>query len=102
MQKAYLNLVKFALKCGYKVSVYDGEEWQVCGSTGYQEIVDAIESVEEADLVIRTQAVGQQGSARVAWAKVSAFGLEPDETVMDYSCTSFMEDWENQYQATCN
>lgn len=97
MQKAYLNLVKFALRCGYRVSVYDGEEWPVKRSTGYQEIVEAIESVEEADLMVFTQ-----DFQKIAWAKVSAFGLEPDETVVDYSCNSFMEDWEKQYNAICN
>ena len=46
--KAYKDLVKYALKNNDTVSVYDGEEWAVRRSVSFQEIVDAIESVEEA------------------------------------------------------
>jgi hypothetical protein len=93
--KAYQHLVKFALRCKYTVSVWDGEEWQVEKSSKYQDIIDAIESVEEADLVVRNA----QGD-KMGWAKVSAFGLEDDETVIDNTLTCFMEDWDAAYQST--
>jgi hypothetical protein len=93
--KAYKHLIKFALSCKYTVSVWDGEEWQVKHSSKYQEIVDAVESVEEAELTIRD---GQNN--KMGWALVAAFGLEDDETVMDNTLTCFMEDWDKAYSET--
>jgi hypothetical protein len=92
--KAYKHLVKHALSMGCTVSVWDGEEWQVKRSTGYKAIIDAIESVEEAQLRIR-----RHGDV-IGWALVSAFGLEDDETVVDHTCTSFMDEWSEIYEAT--
>lgn len=92
--KAYKHLIKHSLSMGCTVSVWDGEEWQVKRSTGYKTIIDAIESVDEAQLRIR------QKDAVIGWALVSAFGLEDDETVIDSSCTSFMEEWSEIYEST--
>jgi len=89
--KAYKHLIKHCLSMGCTVSVWDGEEWQVKRSTGYKAIIDAIESVEEAQLRIRQQ------DAVIGWALVSAFGLEDDETVVDHTCTSFMDEWSDIY-----
>jgi len=93
--KAYKHLVKFALKHGHTVSVWDGEEWQVRRSTGYQAIIDAIESVEIASLRIRNK-----DGEIVGWASVIPFGLEDDETVADNTITPFMELWEESYKST--
>jgi len=93
--KAYKHLIKFALSCEYTVSVWDGEEWQVTKSEDYAEIVDAVESVEEAVLKIR-----REGGDSIASVTVSAYGLEDDETVVDYGLCSFMEDWEESYSLT--
>ena len=92
--KAYKHLIKHALSMGCTVSVWDGEEWQVRRSNCYSFIVDAIESVEEAQLRIR------QKDAIIGWALVSAFGLEDDETVVDHTCTSFMDEWSDIYSET--
>jgi hypothetical protein len=92
--KAYKHLIKHCLSMGCTVSVWDGEEWQVKRSTGYKAIIDAIESVEEAQLRIR------QKDAVIGWALVSAFGLEDDETVVDHTCTSFMDEWSDIYSET--
>lgn len=99
--KAYKHLVKHALSMGCTVSVWDekeclwmGGQMQVEHCTGYQAIIDAIESVEEAQLRIR-----QHGNI-IGWALVSAFGLEDDETVVDHTCTSFMEEWSEIYSET--
>lgn len=86
MKTAYITLVKTALANGYSVSVWDGEEWQVRRSTGYQEITEAIKSVEEAQLRFR-----DSGGQVVGWALVSAYGLEPDETVIDHTVTPWIE-----------
>lgn len=90
--KAYVNLIKYALKDGHTVSVWDGEEWQVKRSTGFKAIVDAVKSVEEAQLRIRDT----EGNI-IGWALVSAFGLEDDETVMDFSSNQYMETWNDVY-----
>jgi hypothetical protein len=90
--KAYKHLVKYAISKGYTISVYDGEEWQVKRSVAYKEIVDAIESVEEAEMTIRDK----QGD-KEAWVLIGAFGLADDETVMDPSDNKFMQDWSAAY-----
>jgi hypothetical protein len=92
--KAYKHLVKHALAQGHTISVWDGEEWQVSHSTKYQKIIEAIESVEEANVVIRLAVGGE----RIGWAQVIPFGLEDDETVVDYICSEFMENWWENYE----
>jgi hypothetical protein len=94
--KAYKDLVKFALSTGHLVSVWDGEEWQVSKSGSYQAIIDAIESVEEAQLKIYTKS-DTRGEGYKGWALVSAFGLEDDETVVDFTITPFMQEWDMLY-----
>lgn len=94
MKPAYQHLIRFALARGCTVSVWDGEEWQVKRCHAYKQIVDAIQSVEEAQLRIRDQ----DGKA-IAWALVSAYGLEPDETVVDNTMNEFMTEWDEAYAA---
>jgi hypothetical protein len=93
--KAYKHLVKFALAKKCTVSVWDGEEWQVKRSNGYKAIIAAIESVEEAELIIRDS----QGE-KMGWVRVSAFGLEDAETVVDNTMTEFMNAWDAAYKPT--
>lgn len=87
--KAYKHLVKHSLAKGCTVSVWDGEEWQLSKSSSYKAIVEAVESVEVAELSIRYQ------GEKMGWAMVSAYGLEDDETVIDYTETSFMKEWDS-------
>lgn len=94
--KAYKHLVKFALAQGYVVSVWDGEEWQIKRSNKFKEIIDAIESVEEAELRIRSIDATTDGG--ITWVRVSAFGLADDETVVDYYDNKFMQEWEEAYK----
>ena len=91
--KAYKSLIKFALANNATISVWDGEEWQVKRSDGYQAIVDAINSVEVAELRIRDA----EGNV-VGWAQIIP-DLEDDETVADYTMTPFMEQWEKTQEA---
>jgi hypothetical protein len=93
--KAYKHLVKHALALDYTCSVYDGEEWQVRRSKGYKQIIEAIESVEEASMIIRDIEGNKE-----AWVLVGAFGLADDETVMDHSDNKFMQDWSAKYEKT--
>jgi hypothetical protein len=96
MQKAYKNLVEYALSQGLVVSVYDGEEWQVKKSGDAKAICDAIESVDEASIIIRD--ADPFIIAYTARAYVSAYGLGPDETVIDYTDNEWMEEWWQQYK----
>jgi hypothetical protein len=90
--KAYQHLVRYALAGGNTVSVFDGEIWEVKRSTDYQAIVDCINSVEEAEILI-ADSEGRQ----IGWALVSAYGLADDETVIDFGYNEYMIDWEEAY-----
>lgn len=93
MKKAYLTLIKNALSKDLTISVWDGEEWQVKRSTSYQDIKDAIESVEVAELRIRDKDKNVLG-----WAQIVP-DLDPDETVADYTDSQLMADLlEEEYQ----
>lgn len=94
MKTAYIDLIKTALKRGFTVSVWDGEAWQVKRSNSLRKIVEAVKSVEEAELRIR------QGDNVYGWALVSAYGLEPEETVIDTTDSAFMTEWSEAYEAT--
>lgn len=96
--KAYEHLVQFALTTAHSIAVWDGEEWATDKwptnkSTNYKTIIEAIESVDEAELVIRDRETG----SRAAWARVSAFGLADDETVIDHTNGNFMDTWQEAY-----
>lgn len=93
--KAFEHLIDYTLDFGFTISVWDGEEWQVKRSRDRAAIIEAVESVEEAKLRIRDLAGEIVGSALV-----SAFGLEDDETMMDWSDVDFLEAWEEAYNAT--
>ena len=95
MQTAHLHLIKYALKQGHVISVWDGEEWQVKRSSSYKAIKDAIDSVEESELVIRNK----EGE-RLGWARIIDQGT-PDETVSDYTLTPLMDAWEETYNIHC-
>jgi hypothetical protein len=92
MQTAYIHLIKHALNQGHTVSVGDGAEWQVKRSTSLHAITEAVKSVEEAALRMR-----DQDGKVVAWASVSAYGLQPDETVMDYGDNEWTNAWFEGY-----
>jgi hypothetical protein len=94
--KAYKHLIKHALAQGHIVSVYDGECWDVRSSSAYKAIIDSIESVEIAEIVIKDKYTGN----RMGWAQIVPFGVEDDETVADNTMTPFMNDWEAAYQKT--
>jgi hypothetical protein len=88
--KAYRHLIKYALAKDCSISVWDGEEWQVLRSTKPKDITDAVESVEEAALRIHSPT----GETLVNSVTVSAFGLEDDETIIDYTVCPFMDAYE--------
>ena len=91
--KAYAHLIRYALANGATVSVYDGEEWQESRSTDAAACIAAVESVEEAEIVIK------DNERRMAWARVAAYGLADDETVIDYGVNDYMNAWQAAYDA---
>lgn len=96
MKTAYVDLIKTGIRHGLSVSVWDGEEWQVKKSRDMRVIVDAVKSVEEA----RLQFWDDEGDGtwvRVGFADVSAYGLEPEETVMDFSDRPWMNAWSESF-----
>ena len=93
MMKSHNHLVKHALAAGHSVSVFDGEEWAEKRCTQYQKVMDAIQSVDEAQIRIRDA----QGKI-VGWALiVNDCSFEPDEFVADYTMTDFMNEWQAAY-----
>ena len=94
MQKAHIHLVKFALSQECTISVYDGEEWQVKRSTSFKAIKDALESVDQASMVIQDN----EGQLVASAVVVDDCTFEPDETVVDHSDTVFMRQWEWAYE----
>ena len=95
--KSYKHLVKYSLAKGHLISVFDGEIWEVKRSTSYKDIIDCIESVEEAQINIRDKDDNKMG-----WAHIIPFGLADDETVSDYTCTEYMEAWDVFYDKSPN
>lgn len=91
--KAYKHLVSYALKRGFTISVWDGEEWQVRSSTDKAAIIEAVESVEVAQLRIK------EDGNEVGWALIIPFGVEDDETVADMTITPAMVKWDELYFA---
>lgn len=86
------HLIDYMLAKGHTISVWDGEEWQVKRSTDVKAIDEAVTSVEEAELVIR-----DKDDKKIGWARVSAYEITPEETVMDNTITDAMNEWEEAY-----
>lgn len=92
MKTAYIDFIKYAIAKGCTVSVWDGEDWQVKKSTKQRECIDAVKSVEEATLRVRDNT-----GAIVCAAYVSAYGLDSDETMIDWTDNQFGKDWEAHF-----
>lgn len=90
--KAYKHLVKHVLATGGDITVWDGGDdpaEEHCDQ--FKKIVDAIEAVEEASIYIF------KDGATVGWARIVPFGLEDEETLVDYSANEFFTVWEEMY-----
>jgi hypothetical protein len=84
--KAYKTLVKKALSKDFTVSVWDGEEWQVSRSSKYQDIIDAIESVDFSELRIRNS-----NGEYLGWASI-VLDCEPECMVADFTDNQIMNE----------
>jgi hypothetical protein len=90
--KAYKHLVKHVLATGGDITVWDGGDdpaEEHCDQ--FKKIIDAIEAVEEASIYIF------KDGATVGWARIVPFGLEDEETLVDYSANEFFTVWEEMY-----
>lgn len=94
MKTAYIDFIRFAIANKCTVSVWDGEAWQVKKSTKQNECIAAVKSVEEATIRVR-----DNNGKIVCAAYVSAYGLQPDETMINWSDNQFGKSWEAQYFA---
>ena len=92
MKQAYIDLIRYSLKAGMVISVFDGEEWSTIKSSKFKEIIDDIKGVEEAQIRIR-----DKDNTSIGWALISPYGNAPDESVIDYSDNDFMDGWWNQF-----
>lgn len=87
MTSEYVSLIDLILSRGHMVDVDTGGDWpDVFMSTNRAEILDAIESVDMAEITAYEQ--WHDGAdvyiSRVFWAQIIPFGVAPDETVVDY------------------
>lgn len=89
----YKSYIQLALKNGNTISVYDGGEWAVKRSHTYKDIVAAIDSVGESEIIIRDGAGNKLG-----WALI-VLGNRGEEDIADYSDNEFMNALYNTWQA---
>lgn len=92
-QRQTIHLIRYAKALGHVISVYDGGEWAVKKSTNEKEIMEAIDSVDESNLIIRDAAGNKVASALIV------LGNDPDEEVADCSDNLFMNAWTRSYNA---
>jgi len=89
--KAHRNLIKYALAAGNTVSVHDGgDELALVKSSKHNEIIEAIEAVELAEVMI----YNPEGK-RLGWALVLPYE-DAEDTVSDHTDNEYMNNWWNQ------
>jgi len=96
MQNQIIHLIRYAKAKGCVISVYDGEAWAVKRSTNEREIIEAIQSVDDAQIVIRDPNGIEPGGGKVGWALI-VNGLENDELVADHTANEWMDAWAEDY-----
>lgn len=94
---AHHHLVSYLLANGCCLSVDGGgDEWDLVKSKSFDLVVDAIEAVYEAHLIIH------KDEKRVAWAFVIPYGVGPDETVADWNDCDLLNQWFEKFEETSN
>jgi len=91
-KKAHLNLVQFVLGKGYTISVFCDSEEELIKSNSYKDIKDNIESMDETEIVIY-----DKENKNAGWAFIIPYN-DDEETVSDWTMTSILNEWDNQYQ----
>lgn len=99
MKSAYKHYLQRAFNQGHVVHVDDGGDETIHCNT-YQEALDAVEAVESATALVVRKDRSESGKwVRLGWALIIP-GLDPEETVADYSVTDYNESWEREYDST--
>jgi hypothetical protein len=86
--RAFEHLISYALAKGCKVNVDGSAVFSV------EEGVEYVEAVDEADVTIF-----HETGRKIVTAIVSAYGLDDEETVMDYSGSDWFQTWNNVYDS---
>jgi hypothetical protein len=84
MEMTKFKMIKAILADGNFISVWDGEEWQVKKSHSYKSIIDAIQSVEVAEIRIR-----DKDNNKIGWAMI-VNGLDGEEEIADFTDNEYM------------
>ena len=84
---------------GYEITVFDGEYYSLARSRNLIEIINEVESVDEAEIF----AYKHGDNKTHAWALITSYGIAPDETVADHStepwlCTIMCEIGNSYYE----
>lgn len=66
---------------GYEITVFDGEDYSLARSRNLIEIINEVESVNEAEIL----AYKHNDNNPHAWALITPHDVEYDETVADHS-----------------
>ena len=110
---AYRDLVRHALARDVRIAVWDGEEWAVRVKSGmpskFNEVVEAIKSVEECSLRFFVDLVGpvrpkEPKLLDVGWAYVILPGpghVSDEESVADFS-GDFVDAWFDDFYERCS
>lgn len=91
--KAHLHLIRYALKQGCVISVFDTRQWVVNQSDAFFKIKTAVERAGEAAIRIRNTRNGV-----VVMQAVVCSCLPPHETVTDWTWNNFQDTWWNLYK----
>ena len=90
---AFKHYIHYALSKGYRVRVFDGEEWETATTLGG--LIRVCESVDESTICVMTDDESRDviGQANVLLEQVQ----QPEESVQDYTITPFNEGWQKAY-----
>ena len=89
-QTACKRLVRILLNKGYKLSVYDGEDWQVLRSTDEVAIIDALGNTDMDTVQVNSDGFFK-GSFMLVWGNAE----DGSELIADHTDNPFCNDvWE--------
>lgn len=79
MEMTKHKMIKAILADGHMISVWDGEAWAIKKSQSYKAIIDAIQSVDVAEIRIR-----DKDNNNLGWAMI-VNGLDGEEEIADFT-----------------
>lgn len=80
MKTAYIQLVRSMAIQGYSMAVWSDGERDLSSTTNTNEVIKAVKDVDQALIEFTNTYTGRKASALV-----SAYGLAPNETIIDCS-----------------